>query len=136
MPNVTLDPREVQIWLQLKEKNITNEQGFQNLFELRHSRTVLSQRSLDLLALTDPAALNAFVDSYKNVPLIQQVQQSYPIFASKFQTVTTCMKAIKKRRDEDNAQGCLVVGTEHSQLFILESNGAGIMKKVRPTPSF
>lgn len=75
--------------------------GVEALRTLRDNGTLLSNRSLVLLATEDPIAAMKCVETQKNQPPNQRA-------------VTTCMESIYKQIEEEGAVSVLVVATEAS----------------------
>ena len=87
------------------------------LLEAKEKGSKLTSRSLDFLSIEDPTQKAEFITSVKTSPLVQQ-------------TVITCMTVVKKSKEEDTAVGSLVIGTESSNIMLLEPSASAINKKV------
>jgi Bardet-Biedl syndrome 1 protein len=117
MPQVELDPQEVDIWAELVKDGAPLAVGLERLTMLREKRVPLSNYSIDLLALDDLEMQADFVKRVGDRPLEQH-------------TCITCMDTLKANRDDVTAVSLLVVGSENKLVCILDSQGMRVMKKV------
>ena len=53
-----------------------------------------------------------------------------------WQTVITCLETLKKTMADDDAISCLVLGTESSQVYILDPEAFTVLATVRPPLKF
>jgi len=128
VPNLDVDVREAEVWASVRDAKLSVGDAAEELANMRDAGTVLTSRSLDLLALEDEdggdggssAAAVVRQESFARAtcgdPLVQQ-------------TSITCMSSIKKNLDEWDAVSCLYVGTEAGQLYILQPAGTGVRNK-------
>jgi len=117
MPQIELDPQEVDVWAELVKDGAPLAVGLERLTMLRDKRVPLSNFSVDLLALDDLEHQAEFVRRVGEKPLEQH-------------TCITCMDVLKLNRDDVSAVGLLVVGSENRLVCILDSQGMRVMKKV------
>ncbi|CAE8692133.1 unnamed protein product [Polarella glacialis] len=132
LPPIEVDPVEIDIWESLtkaKSEDLNEvRHGWDKLNAARENGTVLSNQSIDFLALEDPESQSEFVRA--NRPnkdfLLQQ------------QTAITCMEVLKQNMDEPTAVSMLVLGTENKMVYILDSSALNPITKVEldAVPSF
>lgn len=77
----------------------------------------LTARSLKLLQCL-PEELDVFFSMHKHSPL-------------KRQTVITCIGTLKKTHSEDKAISCIVIGTEHREMFILDPEAFTALARIQ-----
>lgn len=144
LPPVELSQEERNVWSTLKAavplaatasktNNNNNEQQQQQrsqqlddeqhivpalaqLEQLKDKGTYLSARSTDLLAIESPSERIEFVERCRGTDLVQN-------------TVVTCIAVLKREREDLDAPGQLVVGTESAKLLLLDKTGAQIQKR-------
>mmetsp|Transcript_36995 Transcript_36995/g.44743 ORF Transcript_36995/g.44743 Transcript_36995/m.44743 type:complete len:613 (+) Transcript_36995:397-2235(+) len=118
LPPVDIDPKENEVWADINVDKVDAAKAAEEITALRESGVTLTSRSLDLLAIEDPAARDEFVAMNKGTPLVQQ-------------TCITCMETIKKNMEDNDAVSCLVIGTEAQQMIILDPTGTSVSVKVK-----
>merc|ERR1719335_1244667 len=125
LPPVEIDPTEQEIWDEVKKESITTQVAYEKLNIARENGTVLSNHSIDFLALEDADHQAEFVRKVADL-LMQQ------------QTAITCMEVLKQNMDEPTAVSMLVLGTENRMVYILDSSALNIATKVEvdAVPSF
>eukprot|EP00429_Kryptoperidinium_foliaceum_P108028 CAMPEP_0176306684 /NCGR_PEP_ID=MMETSP0121_2-20121125/63624_1 /TAXON_ID=160619 /ORGANISM="Kryptoperidinium foliaceum, Strain CCMP 1326" /LENGTH=582 /DNA_ID=CAMNT_0017648431 /DNA_START=18 /DNA_END=1764 /DNA_ORIENTATION=+ len=117
LPPVEVDPAESAVWDELKKETIDGRAAFEKLTNARENGTVLSNISLDLLALDEADAQAEFILQHRD-----QLHQQ--------QTAITCMEIIKQNMDEPTAVSMLVLGTENRMVYVLDSAALNIATKV------
>ncbi|XP_068116242.1 Bardet-Biedl syndrome 1 protein isoform X2 [Hyperolius riggenbachi] len=117
LPALEINPLEKEVWDQAKEDKIDPLTLKEMLEGIRDKAEIpLSVRSLQFLML-DPQDMEAFVNTYKQLPL-------------KRQTVITCMATLRKNMADEDAVCCLVIGTESGEIFILDPEAFTILTRV------
>ncbi|XP_067831667.1 Bardet-Biedl syndrome 1 protein isoform X2 [Heptranchias perlo] len=117
LPPLDVNSLEQDVWNQVKEDKIDHLTLREMLESLRDKSEVpLSVRSLRYLML-EPQEMDAFVNLYKLQPI-------------KRQTVITCMATLKKNMADEDAVGCLVIGTENMEVCILDPEAFTIQAKM------
>ncbi|XP_072277428.1 BBSome complex member BBS1 isoform X4 [Pyxicephalus adspersus] len=117
LPALEFNALEKEVWDQAKEDKIDPLTLKEMLEGIRDKAEIpLSVRSLRYLML-DPQEMEAFVNTYKQLPL-------------KRQTVITCMATLKKNMSDKDAVCCLVIGTENGEIFILDPEAFTILTRV------
>lgn len=124
LPPCDIDPQEKEVWTELG-KGADARQCIERLAELREQRVVLTNRSVDLLALEDLDTQLEFIRDRVSKPFQQQ-------------TAITCMETLKLNMDDPTAVSLMVLGTENRKIFVLDSQGMRVVKKIEleATPSF
>jgi len=125
LPPVEIDPVEVEIWEEVRKDAIDVRSAHQKLTNARENGTVLSNHSIDFLAIEDTDQQQDLVKRTKG-SLLQQ------------QTSITCMEVLKQNMDDPTAVSMLVLGTENKMVYILDSSALNIAMKVEldAVPSF
>eukprot|EP00026_Physarum_polycephalum_P004109 Phypoly_transcript_04126.p1 GENE.Phypoly_transcript_04126~~Phypoly_transcript_04126.p1 ORF type:complete len:331 (+),score=40.13 Phypoly_transcript_04126:151-1143(+) len=125
LPSPFVEAQEQAVWDDIRTGRIEPARAKEVLKSFKDKGSSLSTRSHDLLAVYEPTVMEEFVQTYKNLPLVQQ-------------TVITCMTTVKKSRDEVTGISCLVVGTENGQVIILDPTAGSILKKIflKSAPAF
>ncbi|XP_059497561.1 Bardet-Biedl syndrome 1 protein isoform X2 [Stegostoma tigrinum] len=117
LPPLEVNPLEQDIWHQAKEDKIDHLTLKEMLESFRDKGGMrLSARSLRYLML-EPHEMEAFVNVHK-------------MQAIKCQTVITCMATLNKNMADDDAVGCLVIGTENMEVCILDPEAFTIQAKL------
>ncbi|KAI6659932.1 Bardet-Biedl syndrome 1 protein-like [Oopsacas minuta] len=118
LPSLDINPTEAQYWKQAKEEKLELLSFREMLEELQATDTEipLTSRSLKLLQCL-PEELEVFFNMYKHSPL-------------KRQTVITCIDTIKKTHNEEKAISCIVIGSEHREIFILDPEAFTALARV------
>jgi len=117
LPPIDIDPAEVEVWKELQKDAIDVRMAYEKLNAARENGTVLSNHSIDFLAMEDSEQQADFVKKIKD-SLLQQ------------QTSITCMEVLKQNMDEATAVSMLVLGTENKMIYILDSSALNIATKV------
>lgn len=115
VPPIPVDPDEQNIWDSLVSKTISVEEGVQLLDRRLEQGLVATSRTLDLLLLSSTEEREKFVETVKSSPLQQH-------------DTVTCLSSLSFYEGERG--DCLVLGTEHSLLYILDLNGTEVVLKV------
>eukprot|EP00747_Dinoflagellata_sp_TGD_P031851 gnl/TRDRNA2_/TRDRNA2_135582_c0_seq3.p1 gnl/TRDRNA2_/TRDRNA2_135582_c0~~gnl/TRDRNA2_/TRDRNA2_135582_c0_seq3.p1 ORF type:complete len:585 (+),score=119.82 gnl/TRDRNA2_/TRDRNA2_135582_c0_seq3:236-1990(+) len=125
MPPIDIDTHEQEIWEELKKDAIDARAAYDKLNQARENGTVLSNHSIDFLALDDPEQQADFIKRSKDTILAQN-------------TAITCMEVLKQNMDEPTAVSMLVLGTESRMVYILDSSALNISTRVEldAVPSF
>lgn len=122
VPNIDIDSNELKLWndMRIGLPNIPVTQQYSRLYtelKLLHQHgTVLTTRSIALLALNNPVDQQTFIELNSTQPLIQS-------------TVTTCITSIQQSLHQPKSVSMLIVGTEHKQLYVLDSSGTSIIQQ-------
>ncbi|KDO23995.1 hypothetical protein SPRG_10692 [Saprolegnia parasitica CBS 223.65] len=116
LPSLDVSPDETKLWGQLAKCEVDIVGAVHQLNLLRSRGTPLTQRSRGFLAIDDMEQQAEFVSRYMDDPLVEH-------------TAITCMTTLSKNMDEKDAIGCLVVGTEAGQIYVLDQQGANIAAK-------
>ncbi|OQS01252.1 bardet-Biedl syndrome 1 family protein [Achlya hypogyna] len=116
LPPLDVVSDEVKLWAQLAKCEVDIIGAVHQLNTLRSQGAQLSQRSRGFLAIDDMEQQAEFVSRYMDDPLVEQ-------------TTITCMATLNKSMDEKDAVGCLVIGTEAGQVYVLDQQGANITTK-------
>eukprot|EP00741_Cyanophora_paradoxa_P005276 tig00000865_g5115.t1 len=118
LPSLDIDKQEADIWGELREGRIDAAKAQELLAGIRDGGARLCSQSLDLLSLEEPGARQAYAEAHKGEALAQQ-------------TCITCMEAVKKNMEEEEAVSSLVIGTENAEVLLLDPSGASIVAKVK-----
>mmetsp|Transcript_17326 Transcript_17326/g.47071 ORF Transcript_17326/g.47071 Transcript_17326/m.47071 type:complete len:593 (-) Transcript_17326:94-1872(-) len=117
LPPIDIDPAELDVWKEVQKDAIDVRAAYEKLNAARENGTVLSNHSIDFLAMEDAEQQTEFVRRIKD-SLLQQ------------QTSITCMEVLRQNMDEPTAVSMLVLGTENKMLYILDSSALNIATKV------
>jgi len=117
LPPLDIDPTEAEIWEAVWNESIDARTAYDKLNTARENGTVLSNHSIDFLAMEDVELSPEYLKKIKET-LTQQ------------QTSITCMEVIKQNMDEPTAVSMLVLGTENKMVYILDSSALAILVKV------
>lgn len=114
-PPLEVNTVETDAWNQVKEGVIDSTMLQEKLVELKNETGEhgLTVRSLRLLQLPTED-LETFTNQHKHTVL-------------KKQTVITCISTLKKSHSEENSVSCLVIGTEASHVYVLDSQAFSIL---------
>lgn len=125
LPPVEIAAEEQEIWDEVKKDAISPQVAYEKLNISRENGTVLSNHSIDFLALEDAENQLEYVKKIKETLLVQN-------------TAITCMEVLKQNMDEPTAVSMLVLGTENRMVYILDSLALNISTKVEldAVPSF
>ncbi|CAJ1081330.1 Bardet-Biedl syndrome 1 protein [Xyrichtys novacula] len=117
LPGLEVNTLEQDVWQQVREGQIDPLTLKEMLESIRKKAdTPLSVRSLRFLSL-EPDEMEEFV----------QLQKQQPI---KRQTVITCIGTLKKSTADEDGVSCLVIGTECSDVYILDPEAFIILTKM------
>jgi Bardet-Biedl syndrome 1 protein len=118
LPSINMNPLEQDLWLEVRNKQMEVEVFYELLHNLREELgfSNLTSRSQQLL-MQDHSNWKSFVDQHKDIPL-------------KKQSVITCISTLKKSMTEEDASSCLVVGTESSDIYILDPDAFTILESM------
>merc|ERR1719335_1813499 len=108
LPPVEIAAEEQEIWDEVKKDAISPQVAYEKLNISRENGTVLSNHSIDFLALEDAENQMEYVKKIKETLLVQN-------------TAITCMEVLKQNMDEPTAVSMLVLGTENRMVYILDS---------------
>uniref|UniRef100_H2Y718 Bardet-Biedl syndrome 1 N-terminal domain-containing protein n=1 Tax=Ciona savignyi TaxID=51511 RepID=H2Y718_CIOSA len=110
LPLLPLNEAEKSLWHEAQHEDVIPEvltAALSSLKEECHASTLTAQ-TLRYLQLESRDEAEAFIASHKNVTL-------------KKETIITCLTPMKKSVAEDDAISCVVVGTEHKEIQIIDS---------------
>ncbi|KAM3592354.1 uncharacterized protein V6R79_017100 [Siganus canaliculatus] len=117
LPSLEVNALEQDVWRQVREGHIDPLMLKEMLESVRTKADVpLSVRSLRFLSL-DPADVDDFVQLHKQQPI-------------KRQTVITCIATLKKSTADEDGVSCLVIGTESSDVYVLDPEAFIILSKM------
>ncbi|AWP18219.1 putative Bardet-Biedl syndrome 1 protein [Scophthalmus maximus] len=117
LPGLEVNSLEQDVWQQAREGQIDPLTLKEMLESIRKKADVpLSMRSLRFLSLeTDD--MDDFVQLHKQQPIRRQ-------------TVITCIGTLKKSTADDDGVSCLVIGTESSDVYVLDPEAFVILSKM------
>uniref|UniRef100_A0A3B3U078 Bardet-Biedl syndrome 1 n=1 Tax=Poecilia latipinna TaxID=48699 RepID=A0A3B3U078_9TELE len=122
LPSLDINPLEQDVWQQVREGQINPVMLKEMLESIRKKADIpLSVRSLRFLSL-ESDEMDEFVQLYKQQPIRRQ-------------TVITCIGTLKKSTADEDGISCLVIGTENSDIFVLDPEAFTILCKVHSNPS-
>ncbi|KAK2820185.1 hypothetical protein Q5P01_023144 [Channa striata] len=117
LPGLEVNTLEQDVWQQVREGQIDPLTLKEMLESIRKKADVpLSVRSLRFLSL-DTADMDEFVQLHKQQPIRRQ-------------TVITCIGTLKKSTADEDGVSCLVIGTESSDVYILDPEAFIILSKM------
>jgi Bardet-Biedl syndrome 1 protein len=118
LPTLEVNATEADLWTQVREDKIDVTAMRQMLETLRDEvgEATLTVRSLKLLQMTSDE-MQSFVPLFQNTPL-------------KRQTVITSLATLAKNSAEGRSISCLIVGTEHGDLYILDPEAFTVLIKL------
>ncbi|CAN0407445.1 BBSome complex member BBS1 isoform X1 [Lampetra fluviatilis] len=117
LPPLEVNQLEMDLWIQAREDKIDYMALKEMLENIRSKGDVpLTVRSLKFL-MVEPQEMAAFAAVHKHTPL-------------KRQTVITCLSTLRKSLADEDAVSCLVVGTESSDIFVLDPEAFTILAKM------
>ncbi|XP_032429729.1 BBSome complex member BBS1 isoform X1 [Xiphophorus hellerii] len=117
LPSLDINPLEQDVWQQAREGQIDPVMLKEMLESIRKKADVpLSMRSLRFLSL-ESDEVDEFVQLYKQQPIRRQ-------------TVITCIGTLKKSTADEDGISCLVIGTENSDVFVLDPEAFTILCKM------
>ncbi|KAM4524562.1 BBSome complex member BBS1 [Odontesthes bonariensis] len=117
LPGLEVNALEQDVWQQVKEGQIDHLTLKEMLESFRKKADVpLSVRSLSFLSL-DAGDMDEFVQLHKQQPIRRQ-------------TVITCIGTLKKSTADEDGVSCLVIGTESSDVFVLDPEAFIILSKM------
>ncbi|XP_029312764.1 BBSome complex member BBS1 [Cottoperca gobio] len=122
LPGLEVNTLEQDVWQQVREGQIDPLTLKEMLESIRKMADVpLSVRSLRFLSL-DTDDMDEFVQLHKQQPIRRQ-------------TVITCIGTLKKSTADEDGVSCLVIGTESSDVFVLDPEAFIILSKMTlPAP--
>ncbi|XP_047464253.1 Bardet-Biedl syndrome 1 protein [Mugil cephalus] len=117
LPGLEVNTLEQDVWQQVREGQIDPLSLKEMLESIRKKADVpLSVRSLRFLSL-ETDHMDEFVQLHKQQPI-------------KRQTVITCIGTLKKSTADEDGVSCLVIGTESSDVFVLDPEAFIILSKM------
>ncbi|KAF3703989.1 Bardet-Biedl syndrome 1 protein -like protein [Channa argus] len=117
LPGLEVNMLEQDVWQQVREGQIDPLTLKEMLESIRKQADVpLSVRSLRFLSL-DGSDMDEFVQLHKQQPIRRQ-------------TVITCIGTLKKSTADEDGVSCLVIGTESSDVYILDPEAFIILSKM------
>ncbi|XP_034535112.1 Bardet-Biedl syndrome 1 protein [Notolabrus celidotus] len=117
LPSLEVNTLEQDVWQQAREGQIDPLTLKEMLESIRKKADVpLSVRSLRFLSL-DTDDMDEFVLLHKQQPI-------------KRQTVITCISTLKKSTADEDGVSCLVIGTECSEVYVLDPEAFIILSKM------
>jgi Bardet-Biedl syndrome 1 protein len=90
--------------------------AYERLGALRDRGVLVTNQAIDYLAIDDPA---------QRVQFLLEAKDKMPTLT----TTITAMESLNKKSEEEDATSCLIVGTEHRHLCILDSTSFAIIVK-------
>ncbi|XP_037320015.2 Bardet-Biedl syndrome 1 protein [Pungitius pungitius] len=117
LPGLEVNSLEQDVWQQAREGQIDPLTLREMLESIRKTAEVpLSVRSLRFLSL-EAGDMDEFVQLHKQQPIRRQ-------------TVITCIGTLKKSTADEDGVSCLVIGTESSEVFVLDPEAFIILSKM------
>ncbi|KAG7217815.1 hypothetical protein INR49_020877 [Caranx melampygus] len=117
LPGLEVNALEQDVWQQAREGQIDPLTLKEMLEGVRKKADVpLSVRSLRFLSL-DTSDMDDFVQLHKQQPIRRQ-------------TVITCIGTLKKSTADEDGVSCLVIGTESSDVYVLDPEAFIILSKM------
>uniref|UniRef100_A0A1A8Q282 BBSome complex member BBS1 n=1 Tax=Nothobranchius rachovii TaxID=451742 RepID=A0A1A8Q282_9TELE len=117
LPGLEINTLEQDVWQQVREGQIDPMCLKEMLESIRKKDAVpLSIRSLRFLSL-EADSMDDFVQLHKQQPIRRQ-------------TVITCIGTLKKSTTDEDGVSCLVIGTENSDIFVLDPEAFTILSKM------
>ncbi|XP_074475262.1 BBSome complex member BBS1 [Sebastes fasciatus] len=117
LPGLEVNTLEQDVWQQAREGQIDPLTLKEMLESIRKKADVpLSVRSLRFLSL-ETTDMDEFVQLHKQQPIRRQ-------------TVITCIGTLKKSTADEDGVSCLVIGTESSDVFVLDPEAFIILSKM------
>ncbi|XP_075934470.1 BBSome complex member BBS1 [Anarhichas minor] len=117
LPGLEVNSLEQDVWHQAREGGIDPVTLREMLESVRKKANVpLSVRSLRFLSL-ETGDMDEFVQLHKQQPIRRQ-------------TVITCIGTLKKSTADEDGVSCLVIGTESSDVFVLDPEAFIILSKM------
>lgn len=118
LPGLEVNTLEQDVWQQVKEGQIDPLTLKEMLESIRKKADVpLSVRSLRFLSLETGPDMDEFVQLHKQQPIRRQ-------------TVITCIGTLKKSTADEDGVSCLVIGTESSDIYVLDPEAFIILSKM------
>ncbi|KAM9336062.1 BBSome complex member BBS1 [Symphorus nematophorus] len=117
LPGLEVNTLEQDVWQQVKDGHIDPLTLKEMLEDIRKKADVpLSVRSLHFLSL-HTGDMDDFVQLHKQQPIRRQ-------------TVITCIGTLKKSTADEDGVSCLVIGTESSDVYVLDPEAFIILSKM------
>jgi|TARA_B100000768_G_scaffold166959_1_gene170720 Bardet-Biedl syndrome 1 protein len=126
LPALAVDEQEMEVWKMTRDGQLSPNEAWDELANLRDAGVSLTSRSLDLLAMEDDGAGGGTVDGLRTAYCAAQAPEQLQHFTS-----ITCMGSVRKNMDEWDATSCLFVGTESAELYVLNANGSAVKHSVK-----
>jgi len=125
IPMIEIDAVEQEVWQDMQKESIDIRTAYEKLNQARENGTMLSNISIDFLAMEDSDQQTEFVK--KNAEGLKSQHTSI-----------TCMEVLRLNMDEPTGVSMLVLGTENKMVYILDSSALNIATKVEldAVPSF
>eukprot|EP00817_Percolomonadidae_sp_ATCC50343_P006749 CAMPEP_0117423714 /NCGR_PEP_ID=MMETSP0758-20121206/4274_1 /TAXON_ID=63605 /ORGANISM="Percolomonas cosmopolitus, Strain AE-1 (ATCC 50343)" /LENGTH=603 /DNA_ID=CAMNT_0005207051 /DNA_START=6 /DNA_END=1817 /DNA_ORIENTATION=+ len=131
-PLENVNEEEKLVWEALVEGKMDVLNAAQQLHEMSENGTNLTKRSFEYLSLTANFA-NDQEGAKAELSKFIEERRAFPLEHS---SAITCMTVLKKDKDEPDALGCLVVGTESGRVIILSPQVNNVLKSiVLPSPA-
>ena len=115
LPLLKVDKEEEGLWQMASDGQIEFDQLQIRLVDLADSGKSLTVQSYKYIDLPDKDTCLDFLSTYKDKVL-------------KKETVVTCLSTLNKSMSEQDAISCVVVGTENSEVLILDSEAFTLLK--------
>lgn len=116
VPPTPLAQAEADVWARLDAGELGLADAIDELVAARDGGAALSARSVDLVSAEAAEEKAAVAEAWRGAPLAQQ-------------TVITCMEAIKKNMEDEDALSQLVVGTESGAVLVLDVAGVSVVSR-------
>jgi len=115
LPLLKVEKEEEKLWQAVADNQVEFDQLQIRLADLAGSGKSLTVQSYTYIDLPDKDACLDFLAAHKNKVL-------------KRETVVTCLSTLNKSMSEQDAISCVVVGTESSQVLVLDSEAFTLLK--------
>lgn len=122
LPEMQIDNDEKAIWEELKQGKMDVLKAINDLRQIKDKGILITKRSLEFLSLDNGSNT---IEQREDLQLFVEERKDFPL---KQISSITCMEVLKKDKDEEDCISCLVLGTEDSQVLILEPTGTKIAK--------
>ncbi len=100
----------------LNDDKVDALMAYERLGALRDRGVLVTNQAIDYLAIDEPA---------QRIQFLIDVKDKMPTLT----TTITAMESLNKKSEEEDATSCLIVGTEHRHLCILDSSSFAIIVK-------
>ena len=115
LPLLKVEKEEEKLWQAVADNQVEFDQLQIRLADLAGNGKSLTVQSYTYIDLPDKDACLDFLGAHKNKVL-------------KRETVVTCLSTLNKSMSEQDAISCVVVGTESSQVLVLDSEAFTLLK--------